>query len=235
MGKANKQVAVYQDLIDTFKVSTSEDAEMAVTYSKLKSLGLLAVKQGTGPIISSSEPIYNSLDPGPTTDYTNEQLVLFNDIVRKLTKVPFSISKDLRSIDFLLQFNPGNFPSQLVFNFDIVCYPTFFYCKNIRDWPQYDSSMEQVNIDSPDYGTKTFHKTISLYDGDPAQSSYSLISDLGCKYTGANANWTWNGSEYTLMNWGAVKINPYITSAEQGTKRYCFDAAEFRATLTMND
>ena len=62
-----------------------------------------------------------------------------------------------------------------------------------------------------------------------------MISDLGCKYTGANANWTWNGSEYTLMNWGAVKINPYITSAEQGTKRYCFDAAEFRATLTMND
>lgn len=68
MGKANKQVAVYQDLIDTFKVSTSEDAEMAVTYSKLKSLGLLAVKQGTGPISSSSEPIYNSSDPGPATD-----------------------------------------------------------------------------------------------------------------------------------------------------------------------
>ena len=234
MGKANKQVAVYQDLIDTFKVSTSEDAEMAVTYSKLKSLGLLAVKQGTGPISSSSEPIYNSSDPGPATDYTNEQLVLFNDIVRKLTKVPFSISKRLQTFDFLLNFSPVDFPSQLVFNFDITCYPTYFYTKDIRDWP-FSGSLEQVNIDSPDYGTKTFHKTISLYDGDPAQSSYSLVSDLGCVYTGSNASWTWNGSTYVRIDWGAVKINPYITSAEQGTKRYCFDAAEFRAIMTDND
>lgn len=236
MGKLLKQIATFQDLKDTFGVSISESQKnKLVTYKELKALGLVAVNQGTGPASSSSEPIYNSSQPTPPTNYKDNQGVIFNDILRRLTNVAFSIERDIRIPDFNLVFNPQLYPGELVFNFDIICYPTFTYCKDIRDWPQYDSSMEYVNIDSPDYGTKTFYRTISLYDGDPAKTKYSLISDLSCVYTGANSNWTWNGSEYVRMTWGAVKINPYITQAEQGTKRFCFDNSEYRSAFVKGD
>lgn len=236
MGKSAKQIATFQDLKDTFGVTISESQKnKLVTYKELKALGLVAINQGTGPTSSSSEPIYNSSQPVPPTNYKDNQLVIYNDVLRKLTRVPFSIERDIRTNDFNLIFDPSLFPGTLVFNFDIVCYPTYCYCQNTRDWPQYDSSMEFVNIDSPDYGQNTFRRTISLYDGDPAQSSYSLISDLSCRVTGSSANWTWNGSEYVKLAWGAVKINPYITEAEQGTKRYCFDSSEYRDAFVKGD
>lgn len=237
MGKLAKQIATFQDLKDAFGITISESQKnKLVTYKELKALGLVAVNQGTGPASSSeSRPIYNSSQPTPPTNYKDNQLVIFNDVLRKLVRVPFSIERDIRSNDFNLIFDPSLFPGNLVFNFDITCYPTYCYCQDTRDWPQYNSSMEFVNIDSPDYGQNTFKRTISLYDGDPAQSSYSLISDLSCRFTGSSANWTWNGSEYVKLAWGAVKINPYITEAEQGASRYCFDSFEYRDAFVKGD
>lgn len=136
MGKLSKQIATFQDLKDTFGVSISESQKnKSVTYKELKLLGLVAVNQGTGPASSSSEPIYNSSQPTPPTNYKDNQGVIFNDILRRLTNVSFSIERDIRIPDFNLVFNPQLYPGELVFNFDIICYPTFIHCMDTRDWP----------------------------------------------------------------------------------------------------